>query len=85
MLNKLRQLTSTGEQDNCRQFYLQTDKAHAKVGILLFSIPLLAFAYNDVQFISSPMEFISLICCGGSFCFQHPFFLLLKNCRFPFV
>ena len=51
MLSRLRRFMLTVEQEEgCRQFYLQADINQAKLGILIFAIPFIAFVYNDYRF-----------------------------------
>ena len=61
MFSKLRELSLAKEQeDGVRQFYLQTDINRAKIGILLFILPIVAFIFNDYQFFRLSLEFYGL-------------------------
>ncbi len=62
MFSELRQSGLTNDQEEgCRQFYLQTDIKQARVGMLLFAIPLLSFILNDFQFLKFPVPLYSII------------------------
>ncbi len=50
----------TGKIDSFRQFYLKSDITQARIGILLFAIPLTALIFNDYFFASSSLEFYGL-------------------------
>jgi signal transduction histidine kinase len=61
MFSKLREVILAKEQeDGVRQFYLPMDINRARIGILLFTIPVAAFVFNDYQFFSLSLEFYSL-------------------------
>jgi signal transduction histidine kinase len=62
MFRKFRELSLAKEQEEgVRQFYLQTDINRAKIGILLFIIPVAAFIFNDYQFFRVSLEFYGLV------------------------
>ncbi len=61
MFSKLREgFLAKEQEEGVRQFYLQTDINRAKIGILLFTIPIAAFVFNDYQFFSLSLEFYGL-------------------------
>ncbi len=61
MLNKLQPFKLTSAQeDSYRQFFLHTDINQAKLGILLFTIPLVGFMVNDYTFLGLTLQFYGL-------------------------
>ena len=50
----------TGKIDSFRQFYLKSDITQARIGILLFAIPVTALIFNDYLFAGSSLEFYGL-------------------------
>ena len=56
------QLELTGDQeDKYREFHLRKDIKQARIAILLFTVPLIAFAFNDYQFFGLSQEFYGLV------------------------
>jgi signal transduction histidine kinase len=62
-MQKLRQLKLNGKQEegDCRQFYLPTDKNQAKIGVLLVTIPILCFIFNDFQLLTVPWQLWGIV------------------------
>lgn len=57
---------SREQEEKYRQFYLRFDVAQAKIGLLLFIIPLLVFIFNDYQFLGFSGIFVGTVlvrCC----------------------
>ncbi len=62
LFSKLLSSSFTKDEENCyRQFYLKADLNIAKKGLLLITIPLAAFAFNDYQFLKLSSEFFGLL------------------------
>ena len=56
------QLELTGDQEaKYRDFHLSKDIKQARIAILLFAVPLIAFAFNDYQFFGLSQEFYVLV------------------------
>lgn len=61
MFRKL-QLELPGDQEvSCREFYFQKDIRQVRLGILLFAVPLILFAFNDLQLLGLSTEFYGVI------------------------
>jgi signal transduction histidine kinase len=62
MINKIAGFKlSESQEDEFRRFSLQSDVKQAKLGILMFLIPLAAFVLNDFKFFGISTELFSLI------------------------
>ncbi|MGF3523182.1 MAG: hypothetical protein ACQXXJ_08845, partial [Candidatus Bathyarchaeia archaeon] len=54
------------QEEKYRQFYLRFDATQAKIGLLLFTIPLLVFIFNDYEFFGFSSVFVGTVlvrCC----------------------
>ena len=49
------------EEVSCREFYIRRDLRQVRIAILLFSVPLFLFAFNDFQLLGLSPEFYGLI------------------------
>lgn len=62
MLSRLQPFKLSREQeDNCRQFYLGSDIKQAKLGLVIFAIPLFGFVFNDYQLFGLSSKFYWLL------------------------
>jgi signal transduction histidine kinase len=62
MFGKLRSpKLSRVQEEGCRQFYLHTDISRAKLGLLLFAIPVTAFVFNDYEFFKLTWAFFGVV------------------------
>jgi signal transduction histidine kinase len=62
MLNRLRQVLSSSEQEEqCRQHHFSSDKPRAKAGMMFLALPFVVFIFNDCQFLGFSEHFFLVL------------------------
>jgi signal transduction histidine kinase len=60
MFSKMSVELTSEQEDSYRQFHLRTDVKQARLGILLFAVPLASLVFNDYHFLGLSSEFYGI-------------------------